>query len=124
MWQNHMKAECHIKPKAREDQDTIVKSMVQSHQKSSEDLKGFIVKWEVMNMLEKKIRLRAVDDVREFVRAAEKCEFDVDVFYNRMIIDAKSIIGVMSMDLTKTLTVKYSAQDGAFEEVLDKFAVA
>lgn len=98
--------------------------MVQSHQKGSEDLKEFIAEQEVMIMLEKKIRLRAVDDVREFVQAAEKCEFDVDVFYNRMIIDAKSIIGVMSMDLTKTLTVKYSAQDGAFGAVLDKFAVA
>lgn len=74
-------------------------------------------------MLEKKIKLRAVDDVCEFVRAAEKCDFDVDVFYNRVIVDAKSILGVMSMDLTKTLTVKYGTRDGAFEQVLDKFAV-
>lgn len=73
-------------------------------------------------MLEKKIKLRAVDDVCEFVRAAEKCDFDVDVFYNKVIVDAKSILGVMSMDLTKTLTVKYGMQDGAFEQVLNKFS--
>ena len=75
-------------------------------------------------MFEKKIRLNAVNDVTEFVSAAEKCEFDVDVFYNRVVIDAKSILGVMSMDLTKTLTVKYRQEDEAFECVLKKFAVA
>ncbi len=75
-------------------------------------------------MLEKKIRLNAVNDVTEFVRAAEKCRYDVDVFYNRMTIDAKSIIGVMSMDLTKILTVKYAKEDRSIERVLNKFAVA
>lgn len=75
-------------------------------------------------MLEKRIRLRQVSDVKEFVRAAEKCEYDVDVSYNRMVIDAKSILGVMSMDLTKTLTVKYRAEDCAIEDTLNKFAIA
>lgn len=75
-------------------------------------------------MLERKIRLNAVNEVREFVREAEKCEFDVDIFYNRVTIDAKSILGVMSMDLTKPLTVKYSPEDAFFGKVLDKFSVA
>ena len=67
-------------------------------------------------MLERKIRLNAVADVKEFVRAAEKCEYDVDIFYNRVVVDAKSILGVMSLDLTKTLTVKYCKED---EEILE-----
>lgn len=75
-------------------------------------------------MLEKKIRLREMKDVTEFVGAAEKCRYDVDVFYNRMVIDAKSILGVLSMDLTKTLTVKYAREDRSIENVLNKFAVA
>ena len=75
-------------------------------------------------MLEKKIRLNAVSEVTEFVRAAEKCKFDVDIFYNRVVVDAKSIIGVMSMDLTKTLTVKYSKEDCFLETILNKFEVA
>lgn len=75
-------------------------------------------------MLEKKIRLGAVNDVAEFVRAAERCQYDVDVFYNRMIIDAKSIMGVMSLDLTQVLTVKYAKEDCSLENVLNKFAVA
>ena len=75
-------------------------------------------------MLERKIRLKAVNDVREFVREASKCEFDVDIFYNRMIIDAKSLLGVMSMDLTKPLTVVYSPEDRFFGEVVEKYAIA
>ena len=75
-------------------------------------------------MLEKKIQLKALSDVKEFVKAAEKCEYDVDVFYNRVVVDAKSILGVMSMDLTRPLTVKYHVEDqDCFEQTLNKFAM-
>ena len=75
-------------------------------------------------MLEKKIQLKAFSDVKEFVKAAEKCEYDVDVFYNRVVVDAKSIPGVMSMDLTRPLTVKYHVEDqDCFEQTLNKFAM-
>lgn len=75
-------------------------------------------------MLEKKIQLKAFSDVKEFVKAAEKCEYDVDVFYNRVVVDAKSILGVMSMDLTRPLTVKYHVEDqDCFEQALNKFAM-
>lgn len=71
----------------------------------------------------KKIKL-AVNDVKEFVRAAEQCDFDIDVFYNRVLIDAKSILGVLSLDLTRILTVQYAGQDHKFEETLQKYCVA
>ena len=75
-------------------------------------------------MLEKKIQLKAFSDVKEFVKAAVKCEYDVDVFYNRVVVDAKSILGVMSMDLTRPLTVKYHVEDqDCFEQTLNKFAM-
>ena len=75
-------------------------------------------------MLEKKIQLKAFSDVKEFVKAAEKCEYDVDVFYNRVVVDAKSFLGVMSMDLTRPLTVKYHVEDqDCFEQTLNKFAM-
>ena len=48
--------------------------------------------------------------------------YDVDIFYNRVVVDAKSILGVMSLDLTKTLTVKYCKEDEEIlEGTLDKF---
>ena len=44
-------------------------------------------------MFEKKIRLSDTDEVKDFVNAAGKCDFDIDVFYNRAVIDAKSLLG-------------------------------
>ena len=75
-------------------------------------------------MLEKKIRLEAFEDVREFVQAASRCSYDVDISYNRMVIDEKSILGVMCLDRTKDLTVQYRPEDKALEKVLSKFSVA
>ncbi len=69
-------------------------------------------------MSECKIKLNATDDVKEFVTAAEKCDFDVDIFYNRVIIDAKSILGILSMDLTKILTVQAYGRNKEFENLL------
>lgn len=75
-------------------------------------------------MNERKIRLSGAEDVRDFVREAGKCDFDIDISYNRVIIDAKSFLGVLSMDLTRDLTVKYGGSDSNFEHVLSKYATA
>lgn len=75
-----------------------------------------------MNM-QRNIRLR-MDEVRDFVEAASKCDFDIDIFYNSYIVDAKSILGVYGLDLTKTLTVRYNGYDQAFEKFLQNLAVA
>ncbi|MDO4275345.1 MAG: HPr family phosphocarrier protein [Eubacteriales bacterium] len=75
-------------------------------------------------MMERQIKLNETEDVKEFVNAASKCDFDIDVFYNRIIIDAKSILGILSMDLTKILTVKCYGEDANFNRVISKFAVA
>ncbi|MDO4306673.1 MAG: HPr family phosphocarrier protein [Eubacteriales bacterium] len=75
-------------------------------------------------MTECQIKFQAADDVREFVNAASKCDFDIDIFYNRIIIDAKSILGILSMDLTKVMTVKCYGEDKNFNKTIAKFAVA
>lgn len=74
-------------------------------------------------MSQRQIKLNAAEDVQEFVNAASRCEFDIDVFYNRILIDAKSILGVLSMDLTKVLTVKCHGESKEFDRTLQKFAV-
>ena len=74
-------------------------------------------------MRETRIRLN-VDDVSDFVRAAAECDFDVDVKYNRILVDAKSILGVMSMDLNHVLTVKGYGESPRFESFLQRYAVA
>lgn len=70
------------------------------------------------------IKLNAPEDVKEFVNAAAKCNFDIDIFYNRIIVDAKSFLGVLSMDLSKALTVSCMGYDPMFEKTLMKYAIA
>ena len=74
--------------------------------------------------MSKKIRLNATEDVKEFVKAASKCDFDVDISYNRILIDAKSILGVLSLDLTKVLTVQCAEKNADFEKTIQKYCVA
>ena len=73
--------------------------------------------------MQRSIRLR-LHEVKDFVEAASRCNFDVDIFYNRYVVDAKSILGVYALDLTKTLTVSYNGYDPDFEEYLNELAVA
>lgn len=74
-------------------------------------------------MNEKKIKLMAAEDVQEFVQAAEKCDFDVDVVYQRILVDAKSLMGVLALGLAKELTVKYWGDNTGFEHIIQKYAV-
>ena len=78
----------------------------------------------VIFMSQSKIKLNATEEVQEFVNAATRCDFDVDVYYNRLLIDAKSILGVLSLDLTKVLTVDCHGESKEFNRTLKKFAVA
>ena len=69
-------------------------------------------------MKEKKIILPTIAKARKFVKKATRCDFDIDVFYNRVTIDAKSILGVLSLDLTRVFTVQFNGTDEVFEEYL------
>ena len=61
--------------------------------------------------------------VKDFVDAATKCDFDVDVYYNRYVVDAKSILGVFGLDLTQPLTVEFRGHNKNFESFLEARAV-
>lgn len=73
-------------------------------------------------MKQKKIVLPTIEAAKAFVAAATKCDFDIDVYYNRIVIDAKSILGVLSLDLRRVLTVRYSGDDQDFETFLNENA--
>lgn len=74
-------------------------------------------------MIERKIRLTDTEEVKDFVRAAGKCDFNIDVFCNRAVIDAKSLLGMLYLGLSKELTIKYGEQDAGFERIVRKYAV-
>ena len=68
-----------------------------------------------------KIRLNNAMEVQEFVEISSKCDFDVDVQYRHFIFDGKSLIGLMSMDLSNELIVRYHGVNPVFETMLKKY---
>lgn len=75
------------------------------------------------NVIKRNIMLKPTQ-VQDFVNEATKCDFDVDIYYNRYVVDAKSILGVFGLDLTKTLTVEYQGFNKQFEQYLNGLAIA
>lgn len=74
-------------------------------------------------MIERKIKLSDTEEVKDFVRAAGKCNFDIDVCYNRAVIDAKSLLGMLYLGIGNELTVRYGGNDVCFEKNIKKYAV-
>ena len=72
-------------------------------------------------MIERKIQLPSVKEVKDFVSAVSTCSCDIDISADRYIIDAKSIMGIFSLDLLSpiTLTAYGDDCDKLFEELKD-----
>ena len=72
------------------------------------------------------VSLTSIDDVRQFVKAATHCACDVDVLSGRYVVDAKSIMGLFSLDLSQPVQVKVHGSDAdraAFEQSVAGFEV-
>lgn len=64
-----------------------------------------------------KISLNSIDKVKAFVNDITKFDYDFDLVSGRYVIDAKSIMGIFSLDLSKPIDLNIHAEDGA-EEVM------
>ena len=65
-----------------------------------------------------KIRLNGVDDIRAFVNAVTMYEYDIDLRGGRYVVDAKSIMGIFSLDLSAPIEmVIYGEKE---DELIDK----
>lgn len=64
------------------------------------------------------------DQVQHFVSVTSKCDFDIDIYYNRYVVDAKSFLGVYGLDFGKPLTVSYEGYNAQLEELLKEIAIA
>ena len=60
---------------------------------------------EVKVMTTATICINTINDVKNFVNIVTKCDYDVDIVSGRYAIDAKSIMGIFSLDLSKELTL-------------------
>ncbi len=56
-------------------------------------------------MLEKTIILKSFEDVKKFVDIANEKSYDIELLSGKYIVNAKSIMGVFSLDLTKPIVM-------------------
>ena len=65
-----------------------------------------------------KISLNSIDKVKSFVNDITKFEYDFDLVSGRYVMDAKSIMGIFSLDLSKPIDLHIPTEGGA-EDVLE-----
>ena len=66
--------------------------------------------------------LSSIDDVKNFVNHVSKCDYDVDLVSGRYVVDAKSIMGIFSLDLSKAIEMQIHSDDcAAFLEDLKPY---
>ncbi|MBE6964825.1 MAG: HPr family phosphocarrier protein [Oscillospiraceae bacterium] len=73
-----------------------------------------------------KITLSSINEVKSFVNAACSQMCDIDIISGRYVIDAKSIMGIFSIDLTKPVTVSVNGTEEeykAFRELVKDIVV-
>jgi phosphotransferase system HPr-like phosphotransfer protein len=72
-----------------------------------------------------KISLNSIDKVKSFVNDITKFDNDFDLVSGRYVIDAKSIMGIFSLDLSKPIDLSIHAEDNldSILEVLKPYMV-
>lgn len=70
-------------------------------------------------MREVNVLLESIEKVKAFVSITTKYDVDMDLESGRYIIDAKSILGIFSMDLSKPLRLRIHAEGEKTEEILE-----
>ena len=57
------------------------------------------------------ILLNTTDSVKNFVNIMSKYDYDMDIRSGRYVVDAKSILGIFSLDLNRPVTLELYADD-------------
>ena len=65
------------------------------------------------------ICLNSIDKVKAFVNEITKFDTDFDLVSGRYVIDAKSIMGIFSLDLSKSIDLNIHADDSEIDKILE-----
>lgn len=68
-----------------------------------------------------KVSLNSIDKVKSFVNDMGKIDGEVFLYGGRYVIDAKSIMGIFSLDLSKPLTLEIENWKDEYAELLKKY---
>lgn len=65
------------------------------------------------------ISLNSIDKVKSFVNEITKFDNDFDLVSGRYVIDAKSIMGIFSLDLSKPIELNVHAEGNTTDDILN-----
>ena len=68
------------------------------------------------------ICLNSIDKVKSFVNDISKFDTDFDLVSGRYVIDAKSIMGIFSLDLSKPISLNIHADDQTLDTIMETLA--
>ena len=74
---------------------------------------------EVVNMKTVQISLNSIDKVKSFVNDITKFDYDFDLVSGRYVIDAKSIMGIFSLDLSKPIDLNIHAENQDADNIIE-----
>ncbi len=64
------------------------------------------------------ISLNSIDKVKKFVSEISKFDCDFDLVSGRYVIDAKSIMGIFSLDLSRSITLNIHSSGEQLDEIM------
>ena len=64
------------------------------------------------------ISLNSIDKVKSFVNSISQFDYDFDLISGRYVIDAKSIMGIFSLDLSKPIDLAIHSTENT-DEILE-----
>ena len=70
-------------------------------------------------MREIQISLKSIDDVKQFVQTLTVFDGEFELISGKYIVDAKSILGLFSVDLSKPVTLRIEVTDSKLEDILN-----
>ena len=65
------------------------------------------------------ISLNSIDKVKSFVNSITKFDYDFDLVSGRYVIDAKSIMGIFSLDLSKPIELNIHESEADMNNILE-----
>ena len=64
------------------------------------------------------ISLNTIEKVKSFVNTINRYDCDFDLISGRYVIDAKSIMGIFSLDLSKSIALNIYADDDIANDIV------
>lgn len=71
-------------------------------------------------MQEVKIKLDSINDVKQFVQSLTKYDEEFEIVSKKYVVDAKSILGIFSVDLSQPVLLRIHAEEERKERILEE----